>query len=258
MAQGGGLKGEGVGLYSTRDSVYPIESPVKQIILSMLEADGPLSFDEIVGRLGKAKSTVSVHLKGLSGDGVIDVQTDPDDARRKTFLLSGRRVGALSVQDRVPAFRLQSIHPAEFNDIPSLYRFMCWQVRTAMMEAGVNIEPILRSAGEAVGGSVAGMLDHRDMGACCNGLSEFWERYGLGNIIFESYDPLVIVATDCFECGSLPNIGRPVCAFGTGVFGAVFREFYQQEVTVTETGCYAMGDDACRFEITPLRLKGSE
>ncbi len=251
MAKGGGLKGEGVGLYSTRDSVYPIESPVKQSILSMLESEGPLSFDEIVGRLGKAKSTVSVHLKGLSGDGVIDVHTDPDDARRKTFLLSGRHVGTLAAEGCAPARNRLSPVAAEFYDVPSLYRFMCCQVRTAMMEAGINIEPILHSAGEMVGLSIAGMLCRGDMYAYCAALSNFWKDYGLGTISFESYDPLVIVTTDCFECADLPNVGRPVCAFGKGVLGAVFSDFYGQDVTVTETRCFAMGDEMCRFEIIP-------
>jgi predicted hydrocarbon binding protein/DNA-binding transcriptional ArsR family regulator len=255
MAQGGGRKREGVSLYSTRNSVYPIESPVKQSILSMLESEGPLSFDEIVGRLGKAKSTVSVHLKGLSGDGVIDVQTDPDDARRKIFVLSGRHVGSLSAEDCAPARNRLPAAAAEFDDVPSLYRFMCCQVRTAMMEAGINIEPILHSAGKKVGMSIAGTLGRGEMDAYCTALSNFWLNFGLGTISFESYDPLVIITTDCFECVDLPNIGRPVCAFGKGVFGAVFGDYFGQDVTVTETRCFAMGDEMCRFEIIPESRK---
>ncbi|MBT8508919.1 hypothetical protein AZH53_10935 [Methanomicrobiaceae archaeon CYW5] len=237
-------------MYSTRDAVYAIESPVKQDILSMLEEEGALSFDEITGRLGKAKSTVSVHLKGLSEDGVVDVRTDPDDGRRKTYRLSGRRVGALSVQDRSSGIHRQPESADEFADVSSLYRFMCCQFRIALMDAGVNIEPIMRSVGESVGRSVAKRLDPDDLSARCAGLSEFWERYGLGQLSVVSYEPLVIIATGCFECSDLPHLGRPVCAFGKGVFGAIFSDFYKMEVTVAETRCYGMGNEECRFEIT--------
>ncbi|HDQ07790.1 MAG TPA: MarR family transcriptional regulator [Methanoculleus sp.] len=251
MGQGIGQKDEGVGLYSTGSAVYPIDSPVKKRILSMLEVEGPLSFDEIAGRLGKAKSTVSVHLKGLAGDGVIEVQTNPDDARRKTFHLSGRHVGTLSAHGCAPPRTSSSAPAAEFADIPSLYRFMCCQVRTAMMEAGINIEPILYSAGKMVGTSIAGILSQGDMNASCGALANFWRDYGLGTITFESLVPLVIITTDCFECGDLPYVGRPVCAFEKGVFSSVFSSFYGQNVTVAETRCCAMGDDMCRFVITP-------
>jgi len=54
---------------------------------------------------------------------------------------------------------------------------------------------------------------------------------------------------DCFECGDLPQLGRPACAFDSGVLKAVFSRFFESDQQVTETACYAMGDDHCRFLI---------
>jgi len=49
-------------LFSTTEGIYAINSPVRVKILSMLRK-GELSFDELVSLSGKAKSTVSVHLR---------------------------------------------------------------------------------------------------------------------------------------------------------------------------------------------------
>jgi len=53
-------------------------------ILSMLLAK-EMSFDDIVEASGRAKSTVSVHLKSLADDGIVSSRPDPGDARKRSF-----------------------------------------------------------------------------------------------------------------------------------------------------------------------------
>ena len=67
-------------LFSTPEGIYAINSPVRVKILSMLR-QGELSFDQLVELSGKAKSTVSVHLKRMADEGIIGSKTDPLDAR---------------------------------------------------------------------------------------------------------------------------------------------------------------------------------
>ena len=68
-------------LFATPEGVLAIKSPVRVKILSMLR-NGDLSFDEIVKLSGRAKSTVSSHLKAMSRDGIINSRVDPEDARK--------------------------------------------------------------------------------------------------------------------------------------------------------------------------------
>ncbi|MCE7698158.1 MAG: winged helix-turn-helix domain-containing protein [Methanobacterium paludis] len=82
-------------LFATPDSVYAIDSPVRVKILSLLR-EGELSFDKIAELSGKAKSTVSVHLKKMAKEGIIGSKQDPDDARKKIFFIKSEYLGKLS------------------------------------------------------------------------------------------------------------------------------------------------------------------
>ena len=82
-------------LFSTSEGIYAINSPVRVKILSMLRK-GELSFDQLVELSGKAKSTVSVHLKRMVDEGIIGSKTDPKDARKKIFFIKSEYLGKLS------------------------------------------------------------------------------------------------------------------------------------------------------------------
>ena len=73
-------------LFATPEGVLAIKSPVRVKILSMLR-DGDLSFDEIVKLSGRAKSTVSSHLKSMTRDGIISSRINPKDGRKKIFFI---------------------------------------------------------------------------------------------------------------------------------------------------------------------------
>ena len=86
MVQKEPLKEMHIELFSTSEGIYAINSPVRVKILSMLRK-GELSFDQLVELSGKAKSTVSVHLRRMGDEGIIGSKTDPKDARKKIFFI---------------------------------------------------------------------------------------------------------------------------------------------------------------------------
>ena len=83
-----------VEIFSTADGLQVIKSPLRVKILSMLR-ERDLSFDEIVKLSGRAKSTVSGHLKDLSQEGIIGSRAHPTDARKKIFFIKSGYVGKL-------------------------------------------------------------------------------------------------------------------------------------------------------------------
>jgi len=84
-------------LFATTQGVKAIKSPVRVKILSMLR-EGDLSFEELVKFSGRAKSTVSSHLKSLSQEGIINSRVDPYDARKKIFFLQSEYIGKIQHQ----------------------------------------------------------------------------------------------------------------------------------------------------------------
>jgi hypothetical protein len=237
----------GIGLFSTPSGIRAIESPVRVRILSVLSIK-ELTFDEIVRLSGRAKSTVSVHLKGLEEAGIVSSRPDPQDCRKKIFFIRSPAVGSISEK---LAFPDNQMIPDSGADPFAFYRYMFRTIRVSLLSEGINIDPVLNEAGYRVGLTFAPSLSDKDIRKVLKKTREFWKKNNLGILEIESLSPLCVRAYDCFECGSLPQLGRPACAFDSGVLRAIFTRHFGTDQQVDETACYAAGDDHCRFVVTP-------
>ncbi len=239
-----------IGLFATSKGIRAIDSPVKAKILSMLR-EGELSFDQIVASSGKAKSTVSVHLKKLVDEGIIGSKPDPQDARKKIFFINSEYIGELSrekesgndLENYVSSYVLSDGDPFEF------FRLMFKTIRVALINQGVNIDPILHEAGIKVGEALYERVADPEISKFLGNIAQFWETHYLGSVEVKNLEPLTINVSECYECRHLPYLGRPACAFDAGILKALFSAYYQDKRAVKETRCYAMGDKYCCFVI---------
>lgn len=237
-------------LFSTSEGIYAINSPVRVRILSMLRK-GELSFDQLVELSGKAKSTVSVHLKRMVDEGIIGSKTDPSDARKKIFFIKSEYLGKLSgkkdVKEDIGQYVSSYIEgdgdPYEF------FRLIFHTIRVSLIRQGIDIDPILYEAGVKVGETLHEKVKNPDINKLTENIAMFWETHNLGHVEVLKLEPLTINVTDCFECKSLPPLGRPACAFDSGILKAVFSAHFNDEQVVNETKCYALGDNHCSFTI---------
>jgi predicted hydrocarbon binding protein len=200
---------------------------------------------------GKAKPTVSQHLRELVDEGLIKSTKDPDDARRKIFCINAEFLGELS-RDKESKFDIDEY----FNKLPQLkdpfefYRLILRSLRAEFWNEGINIDPILHNAGRRVGDVFYDEeLKSDDLNTLLKNISKFWENKQLGQIEVTKLDPLTICVYDCFECKDLPEIGEPSCSFDSGVLDSIFSRHFNRPIKTTETECYAMGNECCTFVI---------
>jgi predicted hydrocarbon binding protein len=237
-------------LFSSDKGIQAVDSPVKLKILAMLNAK-EMAFEEIVARTRKAKSTISVHLHDLSDAGLIRSKLDPVDARKKIFLLDSTLLGGAHSQGRnlfdidqyVPGYIPGNGNPSDF------YRLAMSTIRMSLITEGISIEPVLRNAGERLGKAIYHSVADQDIGVLIGNVQSFWEGYSLGRLELTGTEPITLTIYDCFECVDLPMLGRPACAFGGGMLGAIFSGYFGERHLAVETGCYAMGNSFCRFEV---------
>lgn len=243
----------GVTLFSTKTSVVAIDSSIKRLIIRIISA-GEISFDEIVSRTGKAKSTISVHLRDLETAGLIASRPDPEDHRKRLISMVSEPIGHLSNADRIPAGkRIQmdtGILPFTEGDIASFFRYTLRVFRTEAMNLGMNIDPILERAGSRIGMVLAPLIEDSTLPGKVSKMDTFWQSYGLGKISLISTDPLTIRVEGCFECQDLPVTGHGSCAFDIGVLSSLFSDEFQKNPEVVEVECYSSGFDHCTFVIT--------
>ncbi|PWR74711.1 4-vinyl reductase [Methanospirillum lacunae] len=242
-----------VTLFSTKTSVIAIDSLIKRRILKII-ADGEISFDEIVSLTGKAKSTISVHLRDLETAGLISSRPDPVDHRKRLISMNSEPIGQLTNADRKTAQK--HIHeeegtlPFTEGDIASFFSYTLRVFRTEAMNLGMNIDPILKRSGLRIGRALAPLVADETVAGKVSKMSAFWQSYGLGTITLVSEHPLTLRVEGCFECQDLPITGHGSCAFDIGVLSSLFSEEFMQNPQVVEVECYSTGFDHCTFIIT--------
>jgi predicted hydrocarbon binding protein len=241
-------------IFSTKTGVNVVQSPIKAQILSILK-EGGMSGSQIVSSTKRSKSTISAHLQDLEDAGIIDWVIDPEDRRRKIYYINSKFLGDLSspqeIEDDVSNFLEEYVVQAD--DPFKFFRYMFRTIRVALLDEGINIDPILHNAGVKVGQTFYKKLESQDINDLARNLTSFWETNKLGNIQIKSINPIIIQAYDCFECEDLPQLGRPACSFDSGLLEGIFSNYYGQKVEAEETKCYAQGDDFCQFVIKPLK-----
>jgi hypothetical protein len=242
-----------VKIYSSGQGVSVVQSPVKKKILSLLKEKG-MSGSEIVSATGKSKSTVSVHLQDLMDAKIISWKPNPRDRRKKVFYINSRFLGDISrereIESNIDLYL--DHHVVQSNDPFRFFRFMFRTIRVALLDEGINIDPILHRAGVKVGEAFYPKLKAPTMNKLTKNLADFWKQNHLGRLEFKSLEPPIIQAYDCFECEDLPPLGRPACSFDSGVLEAVFSAHLGEDVSVEETKCYAQSDQYCQFHVNSV------
>ena len=238
--------------------VNVVKSPVKLTILEMLR-DTEMEFDEIVSNTGKSKSTVSVHLKSLREKGIVSYRIHPDDNRKKIFYINSKYLGSVDIKEQKEIEQTQTDYLVEniINTDAEFSTLLFHTLKSMLIQEGINIDPILQATGNSIGKSLFGMLYDDDLDVFLDNLALFWESKGLGRLTFDVGQIIKITTYDCFECELLPKTGKPACYLDTGIFEALFTEFFNLPVSVIETQCYTMGDGKCVFEIEPLGVQSN-
>ena len=121
-----------------------------------------------------------------------------------------------------------------------------------LLQEGINIDPIMQSAGNSIGKSIFRKLYNDDLDVFLSNVSKYWEDNKLGKLSFDIGQIIKVTNYDCFECKLLPKTGKPACFLDVGIFESLFTEFFQLPVSVIEIQCYTMGDNKCVFEVEPL------
>ena len=236
-------------IFSSKKQVDVVKGQVKVQILDALCKQN-MSFNEIVELTGKAKPTVSQHLRELVDDGLIRSIKDPNDKRRKTFSINAEFLGELSCK-KENKFDINEY----FSQLPNMsdpfefYRLILRALRTEFWNEGINIDPIHHNAGKRVGNVFYKELEASDTETLIENLSKFWSEKQLGRIEVKTLKPLTICVYDCFECKDLPEIGEPACSFDSGLLDAIFSKHFNKKINSIETTCFTKGDDCCSFVI---------
>ncbi|HZF77160.1 MAG TPA: bacteriochlorophyll 4-vinyl reductase [Acetobacteraceae bacterium] len=75
-----------------------------------------------------------------------------------------------------------------------------------------------------------------------------WTFAGSGRFSVDTGRPVRVVLEGCPLCRGAAS-GQPLCDFYAAAFSRLFRALVSRRTRVAQTGCAAMGDPACTFEL---------
>jgi uncharacterized protein len=242
------VKRESVDIYTAKKGMIVIESPIKNAILHKLQ-EKELTFEELIEVCGKAKSTMSVHLTDLLAMGMVYKRVDQNDRRKKYFGINSDLLASSRAPVNVHYNKILQSVPSTVGDKYLFLRSLFHLVRSGMESYGVDTSPALKKIGRDVGKMLAPRFKSRDATALLAEVSEFWETEGLGHVTVLGGDVPSIVVDDCFDCSSMPDIGRTQCSMDEGILEAIIEEKLKVQCSIQETECYGTGHDHCKFII---------
>jgi|SRR5659263_4416 len=244
--------GRTTAILSTDRGMIALDSPVKLKILEILE-NGTASFDELVEKSMKAKSTISVHLNDLKDLDLIREKTFPKDKRKKFFVLNAIYL-AYSQTPLNNHYNTQMDCISILNGDSFKEKLFC-ALRYGMEAYGIEPKPILKTIGYNIGARIGPELKSRSLRAILEELSVFWGEHELGEMTLLKGDQIVISVIDCYHCGKMPDVGKTLCSMDEGIIEGVLTSKLKSDFSVRETECYGAGNDNCKFVIEKVKVE---
>jgi len=226
-----------------------LDSPVKLKILEILE-NGTASFDELVEKSRKAKSTISVHLHDLEELHLIQEKSFPNDKRKKYFVMNAIYL-AYSQTPLNKHYKTQMDCISTSNGDSFKEKLFC-AFRYGMEAYGIDPKPILKKLGADIGKRIGPELKSRDFEGILEELSVFWSDHKLGDMNILRNDQTVISVINCYHCSKMPNVGKTLCSMDEGIIEGVFLSKLKYNCRVREIECYGTGHNNCKFIVDEI------
>jgi len=241
-------KDRATAILATANGMVALDSPVKLKILELL-GNGTTSFDELVEKSRKAKSTISVHLHDLEELDLIQEKTFPNDKRKKYFVLNALYL-AYSENPLREQYHIHLDNVAtSILGGDSLREKLFCTFRFGMEAYGIDPKPILKKMGTDIGTRIGQGFKSGDCEGVLNELSIFWKNHELGDMTVFEGNKVAVIVYNCHHCSKMPDVGKTLCSMDEGIMEGVFLSRLDRNCTVRETECFGTGHPHCKFVV---------
>lgn len=228
-------------VYFDGSAARTLRSRTKIAVMEELES-GSTGFGELVERVDRAKSTVSNHLSDLERMGLVEVEPDAEDRRKRVVRTESRRVGSTGEGMELEG-PLRDQVSSSLGDAESFLKSIIVVLRYHAYTTGLNLNPALKEAGGLIGEQLGEEYDGEREGFL-DWLSTRWEDLGLGQM--EADHPEIRFKGD-IGCEEVPGPG--VCGFYEGFLEGAIKAGLGGAGEVSMRRCGAYGAEYCRFEV---------
>lgn len=235
-------------MFFTNDGIVSLNSPIKIKIMKILNKS-KTSFEELVKKLKRAKSTISVHLEDLEKMKLISSEFHPNDKRKKIYSISSKYVGKSDIPLPELSSTIKKCIKKSINDPLNFSKLIFKAMRYELEAIGINTQPILKIIGRKIGNEIGETFKGKNIEELIKELILFWKNHKLGKMKVISKNPFLIEVRNCYNCSNMPNIGRTYCSFDEGLIEGIISKRLGINLSVKEIECWGTGSNKCKFKL---------
>mgnify|MGYP003297116583 CR=1 FL=1 len=236
-------------LYYTKKGLVQVSNDVRRAILTELK-DKDLTLTELARILGKAQSTLSVHLDKMLADDLIACHEDPADSRRKIFsLVAVRFAYSKPPSEESMGMILGSISglvddPVQVRD--AMIRFMF----LGLDSLGLCVEPMSTILGALHGMALNGSLSADTFEDTVANARDYYSKMGIGEVSIYSLTPLTVIFKDNMTLTE--DSAKALGGYVAGFMMKILEDATDKSYRMVHSEVYGTGYNYFKFTLEPV------
>lgn len=233
-------------LYHTEKWLVYVSNKLRIRILEELSKKS-LSLTDLVEITGKAQSTLSVHLDKMLKDGIIKVEADPNDNRRKTYSISSACLVHTKDPDPESLEKAKELFFDIANDPKSIAKHMPSFIFVALDSLGLSVAPIYEGLGRVHAQALTSNLVKGTIDVVIDQLREMHSYVNLGEVTVFKFNPLTLIVKSDFRVskGAAESFGM----YARGFFCQALEIIYKIPITVVASEAFGAENNYYSFEL---------
>ena len=209
-----------------------------------------LSLTDISVLVGKAQSTLSVHLDRMANEGLVKFRDDPADSRRKIFSLSSKLMArSRDVNSEGWEIYRKTIESVSDRNI-NLFKALLRAIIVGAETSGLCLGATMRHIGKGVGRALTKTITSTKVEDIIGELQEFYEIHDMGEVCVYTFMPLTIIIRDSYEVTQCA--AEAISLFSQGVFITVLEELTKKQYKISASECFGTGNNYSKFVIEQI------
>ncbi len=237
-------------LYYTKNGLVQVSNDVRRRILQELN-ESNLSLTDLSKIMGKAQSTLSVHLDKMVTEGLIAVHDDPEDSRRKVYSL----ISVMLACSKTPSDEAMTMAMKVLSDVAEdpdrMRNAMARFILLGFDGMGLSVGPMASILGSIHAMALGGSLSGGSIEETVSNARDYYKKMGFGDASIFSLNPLSIIIKDDlpFTEDSAKSLGQ----YAIGFFSRILEDSSGKIYTVASSEVFGAECNYFRFTIEPLK-----
>ena len=218
-----------------------------------------LTNSHIAKMLDLSKPTISHHLKLLLDAGIVKIsriENENHGIQMKFFAVNPNIISTASLEKNILMGEIekeiQEAMTARINGSGGEGNIAFLRLlKLTILNIGIDMDKPFYDAGYNIGANIISkQIKESTQKDVLTELAQIWEDLKLGNM--ELVGENLARVRNCYQCGNMPDIGKPLCPSDAGIIAGVLDIVCRKRYSVKEIKCWGTGYDYCEFEIKEL------